>query len=410
MTRKRKPVAMLLLHSLLLHTLFFFIGTAMAQAATYYVATTGRDTNPGTAASPFLSIQKCVNTVVAGDTCLVGNGTYTVSAATRHVAMIGGSSVQNGTAQAPITLKSLNLHGAVVQMSASTVYGNTGFYVQKNYWTIDGFVIVGGIHTDSTGSDVGINIIGASGTTVRNNTMHNIATTICSNDTNGNAGIYFENSTSTVIDSNLLYTIGRLRNGESGCSTFKYANDHGLYIGRNNSGVTVTKNVFYDVIRGWPIHIYGPGSTNAEHKIYNNVFAGHSSSVPGHIILGNSSGSVVNVSIKNNISYDGLIGMVECSSGNFSNIVVSNNLSDTGQTTAACPGTVTLSNNLTSQSPGFVNAGARDYTLSSGSRAIDAGTNVGLQFKGTAPDIGYFEFGEQQGAGALSPPRNLKVQ
>jgi hypothetical protein len=396
---------------LLLHILFFFIGTAMAQSATYYVAKTGLDSNPGTSTSPFLTIQKCVNTMVAGDTCLVGNGTYTVPTATRIVASIFGSSVQNGTAQAPITLKSLNPYGAVVQMPASTVDGNTGFYVGKNYWTIDGFEIVGGIHTESTGADVGINIIGVTGTTVRNNRLHNIATTICSNDTNGNEGIYFENSTSTVIDSNLFYTIGRLRNGESGCSTFKYANDHGLYIGRNNSGITVTRNIFYDVIRGWPIHIYGPGFTNKEHNIYNNTFANHSSSIPGHVILAGSTvpGTLIaNVSIKNNISHDVLTGMVECSSGNFSNIVVSNNLSDSGEKTAPCPGTVTFNNNMTSMSPAFVNPGARDYKLSNGSPAIDAGANVGLQFIGTGPDIGRYEFGAQ--AGTIAPPKNLRVQ
>jgi hypothetical protein len=214
-----------------------------------------------------------------------------------------------------------------------------------------------------------------------------------------------------VIDSNLFYTIGRLRNGESGCSTFKYANDHGLYIGRNNSGITVTRNIFYDVIRGWPIHIYGPGFTNKEHNIYNNTFANHSSSIPGHVILAGSTvpGTLIaNVSIKNNISHDVLTGMVECSSGNFSNIVVSNNLSDSGEKTAPCPGTVTFNNNMTSMSPAFVNPGARDYKLSNGSPAIDAGANVGLQFIGTGPDIGRYEFGAQ--AGTIAPPKNLRVQ
>jgi hypothetical protein len=408
MTRKRKPVVMSLLY-----TLFFFIGTAMAQSATYYVAQTGLDSNPGTSASPFLTIQKCVNTMVAGDICLVGNGTYTVPAATRIVASISGSSVQNGTAQAPITLKSLNPRRAVVQMSANTVNGNSGFYVAKNYWTIDGFEIKGGVHTDSTGSDVGIVIMGITGTTVRNNVVHNIATTICSNDLNGNAGMYFEGSTSTVVDSNLFYTIGRLLNGENGCSTYKYANDHGLYVGKNNSGLTVTRNIFYDVIRGYPIHIYGPGATNAGHNIYNNTFANHSANVRGHIILAYSSlaGTLIaNVTIKNNISYDGQTGMVECSSGNFSNIVVSNNLSDSGEKTAPCPGTVTFSNNLTSMSPGFVDALARNYTLNSGSPAIDRGVNIGLQFIGTAPDIGRYEFGMQGSGGTIAPPRNLRIQ
>ena len=45
--------------------------TITAQGAIYYVATTGNDTNPGTQDSPFLTIQKCVDIVVAGDRALL---------------------------------------------------------------------------------------------------------------------------------------------------------------------------------------------------------------------------------------------------------------------------------------------------------------------------------------------------
>jgi cellulose/xylan binding protein with CBM9 domain/pectate lyase-like protein/parallel beta helix pectate lyase-like protein len=45
-------------------------------AATYYVATTGSDGNPGTQAQPWLTLQKAANTVVAGDTVYIRGGTY----------------------------------------------------------------------------------------------------------------------------------------------------------------------------------------------------------------------------------------------------------------------------------------------------------------------------------------------
>jgi len=42
----------------------------------YYVRASGNDENPGTRRSPFQTIQKAADLMVAGDTCFVGGGTY----------------------------------------------------------------------------------------------------------------------------------------------------------------------------------------------------------------------------------------------------------------------------------------------------------------------------------------------
>src|SRR5215831_3154870 len=77
---------------------FIFIGAFTVQAATYYVATTGNDLNPGTSASPWRNPQKCTaSPVVAGDTCTVADGTYTDVEGNGIVVYASGSSVQ-GTA------------------------------------------------------------------------------------------------------------------------------------------------------------------------------------------------------------------------------------------------------------------------------------------------------------------------
>lgn len=47
-----------------------------AQAATYYVSMAGNDSNTGTLALPFRTIQKAANLMRAGDTCLIRAGTY----------------------------------------------------------------------------------------------------------------------------------------------------------------------------------------------------------------------------------------------------------------------------------------------------------------------------------------------
>jgi hypothetical protein len=55
---------------------FFCALSAGAAPATYYVATNGLDANPGTIGSPFRTIQKGVNTALAGDTVKVATGQY----------------------------------------------------------------------------------------------------------------------------------------------------------------------------------------------------------------------------------------------------------------------------------------------------------------------------------------------
>ncbi len=54
----------------------FFIGEVAAYAATYYTATTGFDSNPGTIEQPFKTIVKGVHSMRAGDTLKIREGTY----------------------------------------------------------------------------------------------------------------------------------------------------------------------------------------------------------------------------------------------------------------------------------------------------------------------------------------------
>lgn len=56
--------------------LWLLTASAASHAATWYVATTGNDGNPGTAAQPFRTIQMGLSVAQSGDTVLVANGTY----------------------------------------------------------------------------------------------------------------------------------------------------------------------------------------------------------------------------------------------------------------------------------------------------------------------------------------------
>ena len=62
--------------SILTIPLLCLLALPAATAATYYVATTGSDTNPGTMTQPFKTIQQGIAAAANGDTIQVAAGTY----------------------------------------------------------------------------------------------------------------------------------------------------------------------------------------------------------------------------------------------------------------------------------------------------------------------------------------------
>ena len=404
------------LFSLALGTLSFLIGAVIAQATTYYVSQTGNDSNAGTSvSSPFGTIQRCVDVVAAGDTCTVADGTYTDTDGNGVVVYIRGPENRNGTSSSPITLKSTNRHKAKIIISSIDGTGNSGIYVSRAYWIIDGFDISGGngVRGSVNTSISGVAMFGATGTVVRNNKIHNIADTACSFTKYGFAGVLVGTwSSDTLINNNLFHTIGRLNSLDgTGCSFSVYtAADHGIYAEAPFTGLTIERNVFYNVVKGWPIHIYNStGATASNINIHNNTFAdkskGGDSGPAGHVLLANG---MNDVSIRNNISYDAYVGMVQCSHVIGTNIVVDHNLSGNGiKTVDVCPEGVTFSNNLTSTGPGFNSASTHDYRLAVDSPAIDKGIPISeMTYAGSGPDIGAYEYDVRTAISApgSSPP------
>lgn len=96
--------------------------TQPVLAATYFVSTSGNDSDPGSEALPWLTIQKAAKTVVAGDTVYVEPGTYKERVLCETA---------SGTATDAITFAA---KGQV------TTYG---WYFSKPYYTVQGFTVTG---------------------------------------------------------------------------------------------------------------------------------------------------------------------------------------------------------------------------------------------------------------------------
>ncbi|REE92930.1 putative sugar-binding protein [Paenibacillus taihuensis] len=71
---------------------------------TYYVAKTGNDSNPGTEAEPFLTIQKAADVLLPGETVIIHEGVYGESVRPKY----------NGTADHPITYKTADGEKVVI--------------------------------------------------------------------------------------------------------------------------------------------------------------------------------------------------------------------------------------------------------------------------------------------------------
>ncbi len=378
-----------------------------AQGATYYVATTGNDSNPGTSTSPWRNPQRCTTSPIkAGDTCIVRSGTYTDTNGDGVVVWIKEQS-PDGTSSQRITIKSEKPLGAVIVAPSNR--NGFGFMVQSPYYVIEGFDISGANSNSSTAAGVGINVVSPGhGATIRSNSIHHIGRASCTNSTSGFAGVQIRSGASAiVVERNRIYSIGRRRNGESGCSTNKYAHDHGIYIA-SASNITVRRNVIYDSNRGFPIHVYGGTTTNL--NIYHNTLAGRSpTGKPSAQIL--LSSTVRTANIKNNTSSDAQAGMLYLSNLSASSVTVSHNLSSTSARYGSSVSGVSFSNNIENTNPAFIDKSRNDFRVTSSSPTINRGTASGVPVvRDGRPDSSAYEYAEQNNISSPLTPTGLRAQ
>ena len=274
--------------------------------------------------------------------------------------------------------------------------------VERPYYVIEGFDITGGNYSGSSGAGTGISVLSpGNGVTIRGNTIHHIGRAACTNSSNSYSGVVIKGVSGALIERNRIYTVGRRRNGESGCSTNKSAHDHGIYVA-SASSTTLRRNVIYDSNRGYPVHVYGGTTTNL--NVYHNTFHGSGSPV-GQVLL---SSTIKTANIKNNTSSDAKSGMIRLYNLSASGVYVGNNLSTTSILYGSKVSGVTFSNNMEKANPAFISKAQNDFRLTSSSPIINRGTTSGVPtVKDGKPDSSAYEYSEQNNASSPFTPTGL---
>jgi hypothetical protein len=346
-----------------------------ASAATYYVATTGSDSNPGTQSAPFRHLSKAALTATQpGDTVIVMDGTYdNEGVVAPNIVVILSYS---GTAGNPITFRAQNRGKAILDsMNSSTTTscdGASAYFGLKSvsFIVIQGFVIQrgcdSGILTDGAAHDI----------TIRWNEIRNIANHTVT-DQIGRSGIYLHASEyNFIFDGNSFHDIGRT----DGQTLLHF--DHGIYSQGQN--MTIINNIFYNMNRGVSIQI-ADGASNW--LVANNTFAfGNANGEAGQIMFWNTNS---NITVRNNIFYNPNSSAITRYAATISGSAFDHNLVYGVSTIISDVTGFTIGTNQIGVNPLFVNASTApyDFHLQSGSPGINAGvTDVGAQqYPGFSP-------------------------
>jgi len=388
--------------------------TVAVHSATYYVSTSGSNSNSGTSSKPWRTVAYATSKMVAGDTTYVRGGTYS-----EGLIQFGRS----GTSSAPIKLLNAPGEFPIVNFIDKTstrqirIQNHDGSQKAIAWITIEGFEIRNGY--------VGIKVVNGQNLTFRRNWIHHHLT----------HGI-FGNATKSLIDRNRIN-----HNGDfSRCaSTPSICNQHhGMYM--NGTAITLTNNLFYDNL-GVGVQLNGTVSYNSSTYPGSDFALSHNWVIANNTIAyqGHGAGIVVwgancdSARIENNILYENYVkgasyhtnGIAFTGATSSTGIVIRNNLafaSGSGGTKfLGSGGSYTQSGNIVNTlNPKFVNAPATlpsspNFALASGSPAVDKGLSLSaakISYPGTTrPQLSAYDIGayEYYGSGTLAAPTSLQV-
>ncbi len=391
--------------------MFLISATALAQTI-YYVSPTGSDTNPGTFAEPFQSISKAMSLAAAGTTIYLRGGVYPLSATL-------GAGV-SGSAGNYISLWAYPGETPILDFSGESYSSSSrGIELKRDYWYLKGLDI-------RNAGDNGIFISGA------HNIVENCSVSYCKDTgiqiSNGGSYNYIHNC--DAFDNNDPATGGQNADGIDvklaggpgnvlrGCRVYDNADDGYDCYGTANPVVFDSCWAFHNGYNLWNIQGFtgngngfklGGNDSVGLHKVTNcisfdNVVKGFDqNNNMGGITLYNCTSfrnGTYNYSfpyapqvgfdtLKNDLSFD-----AGGSDANITSSSVQSNNSWQGHTVTAADflSLDTSLARLPRLSDGSLPPTAL-LRLAPGSSLIDAGSDVGIPYTGSAPDIGAFESG-----------------
>jgi hypothetical protein len=341
------------------------------------VSTTGSDSNPGTLAQPWRTIQKAFNTLRAGEVALVRGGVYTQS-----VVM-----TRSGSAVAPITVRNYPGEQPVIHPGGS---GSMDYPVRITagaaYFRLQGFVI------ENAPLDTTVNVYISDGQVQQPQAAHDIE--LRDNEIRNGMG------TGVLVApwTERVHLIGNAVH-DNGIGT---AHQHqGLYF-QGQDGL-IANNAVYDQPNGFGIQVRGEDTSIAANNIIVTENTAVGNSLAGVVVENTAS----NVKVVNNVSaFNGTYGIhgYYCCGpilpGNvgFNNVLYGNGSGPTRNTTGTI---VDFSGGNILSDPRFRDRAAADFRLQIGSAALDSallGFAPGFDRdelarpRGPAADVGAHEY------------------
>lgn len=376
--------------------LFLWLLPSVVQAATYYVATNGSNSNDGLSeTTPFLTVPFCASTMVAGDTCLVRGGTYS-SGEVRFS--------RSGTSSAPITLAAYPGELPVLDFGDQQSTRRILIQDSSSFNNPIGWIVIRGF--ELTNGHDGIKYHNLHDAIISNNHIHD----------NGYMGILGIGGTRIRFERNIIHHNGRFAACDAGTTTL-CIQDHGIYA--HGSHYTIVNNIFY-YHQGFGVQQNGSSSSTSQAGpefagasnwiVANNTFA-YSRTRGGYVVWG---GACDNTRIENNIFYENNIekpsnpqGVEFVGATASLGISIKNNhfyASGSGGTAAIGPNApvdlVASSNVINVSPPAFVNGG---------SNALPASPDFRLTARSPVNTALANEFPSNGVVGAFQPPATPTV-